>query len=229
MSMTGKAPAVRAAVTSPELGEYGRCEIGGLPPIDVADVQRRLAQHSRLARRCKRLFDILFAAVLLLLAAPLLALLALLIPLESEGPAIYRQPRMGYRQRPFTIVKFRTMGPGGKVTRIGKLVRPLGIDELPQLWNVLKGDMSVVGPRPEVLDRVPRHERELPDYWARHLMRPGITGWAQVNGLRGRCSIAERLRFDLEYISHWSLWLDARVLFGTTAAVWRDTRRAWRL
>ena len=194
----------------------------------VARMQVQLAGQSRLARAMKRLFDITCAALGLCVVAPLLLVLAALIALESRGSVLYRQPRMGLGQRPFTIVKLRTMLPSGRVTRVGRLLRPLGLDELPQLWNVLKGDMSVVGPRPEVLDRVPQHQRELPDYWARHLMRPGITGWAQVNGLRGAVSIADRLRFDLDYISAWSLWLDARILWQTTGVVWRDTRRALR-
>jgi lipopolysaccharide/colanic/teichoic acid biosynthesis glycosyltransferase len=88
--------------------------------------------------------------------------------------------------------------------------------------------MSIVGPRPEVLDRVPGHMRTLPDYWARHIVRPGITGWAQINGLRGRVSIAERLRYDLDYVAGWTLLLDARILLMTPAAVLRDSRRAWR-
>jgi lipopolysaccharide/colanic/teichoic acid biosynthesis glycosyltransferase len=185
------------------------------------------ATKPALARLAKRLFDVLFAAVVLVATAPLMALLAAIIPLESRGSPIYRQLRMGFGQRPFQLVKLRTMDAAGQATRIGALLRPLGIDELPQLWNVLKGDMSIVGPRPEVLDRVPGHQRNLPDYWARHLVRPGITGWAQINGLRGHVSIAERLRFDLQYVADWTLLLDARILVLTARAVWRDSRRAW--
>ena len=181
-----------------------------------------------LARTVKRLFDVLFASVVLVATAPIVALLAAIIPLESRGSPFYRQLRMGFGQRPFELVKLRTMDADGEPTRIGALLRPLGIDELPQLWNVLKGEMSVVGPRPEVLDRVPGHQRNLPDYWARHLVRPGITGWAQINGLRGHVSIAERLRFDLQYVADWNLLLDVRILVLTARAVWRDSRRAWR-
>jgi lipopolysaccharide/colanic/teichoic acid biosynthesis glycosyltransferase len=195
--------------------------------IPVTETQRRLASKPAFARAAKRLFDLVFAALVLLATSPLLLLLAAIIPLESRGSPLYRQLRMGFNQRPFTLIKLRTMDADGRATRIGALLRPLGLDELPQLWNVLKGEMSIVGPRPEVLDRVPGHQRVLPDYWARHLVRPGITGWAQINGLRGHVSIAERLRFDLDYVADWNLLLDVRILFLTTAAVWRDSRRAW--
>jgi len=202
--------------------------LAGAPgPALAATAQGRSAAKPAVARVAKRLFDILFASVVLAATAPFLLLMAAIIPLESRGSPLYRQRRMGYNQRPFTMFKLRTMNAHGRHTRIGALLRPLGLDELPQLLNVLRGDMSVVGPRPEVLDRVPGHQRNLPDYWARHLMRPGITGWAQINGLRGHVSIAERLRFDLDYVAGWTLLLDARILLLTTAAVWRDARRAW--
>jgi lipopolysaccharide/colanic/teichoic acid biosynthesis glycosyltransferase len=191
-------------------------------------VQELVASQSRLARVLKRLFDVVFASAVLLLSAPILAVVAVLIWIESGGPVLFRQPRMGHRHRPFVISKLRTMDGRGRVTRVGRMLRPTGIDELPQLWHVLKGDMSVVGPRPEVLDRVPRWDRELPDYWTRHLMRPGITGWAQVNGLRGDVSIPERLRYDLQYLCTWSLRLDALVLWRTMATVWRDTVLTYR-
>jgi len=106
----------------------------------------------------------------------------------------------------------------------------MGLDELPQLWNVLKGEMSIIGPRPEVLDRVGRHEREIPGYRERYAVRPGITGWAQVNGLRGdtHVSIAERLRFDVQYLREWSPALDRRILPRTVWTVLRDTFRTFR-
>jgi lipopolysaccharide/colanic/teichoic acid biosynthesis glycosyltransferase len=208
----------RAPALTPSLG-------GAIP---VAEAQRRAATRPTVARAAKRLFDVLFALVVLIAATPVLVLLAAIIPLDSRGSPFYRQLRMGFDQRPFVLLKLRTMDADGRATRLGALLRPLGIDELPQLWNVLKGEMSVVGPRPEVLDRVPGHQRSLPDYWARHLVRPGITGWAQINGLRGHVSIAERLRYDLQYVADWSLGLDARILLLTTRAVCRDALRAWR-
>jgi lipopolysaccharide/colanic/teichoic acid biosynthesis glycosyltransferase len=203
-------------------------ELSELQPIDPDVVQILVAEHSRPARILKRTADIVCAVVGLLLTAPLLALLALIIRIDSRGSVIYRQLRMGHNQKPFTVVKLRTMNDRGQITRAGRLMRPTGLDEIPQLWNVLCGEMSIVGPRPEVLDRVPRWEREIPGYWARHLMRPGITGWAQVNGLRGHVSIAKRLQLDLHYISSWSLVFDLRILFRTLGAVWRDTRSALR-
>jgi len=195
--------------------------------IAVAEAQQRSAAKPVLTRAAKRCFDLVFAALLLIALTPVLAVLAAAIAVDSRGSPLYRQLRMGFNQRPFQLIKLRTMDAEGRATRVGALLRPLGLDELPQLWNVLRGDMSVVGPRPEVLERVPGHQRNLPDYWARHLVRPGITGWAQINGLRGRVSIAERLRFDLEYVAGWTLLLDARILLRTPLAVWRDSRRAW--
>jgi lipopolysaccharide/colanic/teichoic acid biosynthesis glycosyltransferase len=202
--------------------------LAGAPgPAIAATAQRRSASKPVPVRAAKRLFDLVFASVVLIVAAPFVLLMAAIIPLESPGSPFYRQRRMGFNNRPFTLLKLRTMHADGRATRIGALLRPLGLDELPQLLNVLTGEMSVVGPRPEVLDRVPGHQRVLPDYWARHLVRPGITGWAQINGLRGHVSIAERLRYDLEYVADWTLLLDARILLRTTTAVWRDARRAW--
>jgi lipopolysaccharide/colanic/teichoic acid biosynthesis glycosyltransferase len=190
-------------------------------------LEQLVARQPRVALFLKRLFDVAFAALALVVTAPLLVVVAALIWIESGGPILFRQPRMGRGGRPFVISKLRTMDRDGRVTRVGRLLRPTGIDELPQLWHVLQGQMSVVGPRPEVLDRVPRWDRELPDYWARHLMRPGITGWAQVNGLRGDVSIPERLRHDLQYLCTFSLGLDARILWRTMATIWRDTRRTY--
>jgi lipopolysaccharide/colanic/teichoic acid biosynthesis glycosyltransferase len=194
-----------------------------------AVMRRLVARHSRVGRAVKRLFDIAAASLGLILTAPLLAVLAALILLESGGPVLFRQRRMGRGQRPFVLTKLRTMDAGGRVTRLGRFLRPTGLDELPQLWQVLQGAMSLVGPRPEVLERVPAYQAKLPDYWARHLVRPGITGWAQVTGLRGEASsIPERLRADLEYLQSWSLSLDLRILVRTVATVWQDTHRAYR-
>ena len=197
-------------------------------PIDVAVLPLVVSRLPLAGRLVKRALDVAIAAVGLMLSAPLLLILAALIRLGSRGPALYRQARLGRGQRPFVVIKLRTMDEDGEITRMGRLLRPTGIDELPQLWNVLTGEMSVVGPRPEVLDRVPRWEAEFPGYWARHLVRPGITGWAQVNGLRGAVSIGRRLQYDLRYIRCWSLLLDARILLRTVSTVWRDTRAALR-
>ncbi|HSY24013.1 MAG TPA: sugar transferase [Polyangiaceae bacterium] len=194
--------------------------------LDSLDLRRAVANQPRTARAFKRLLDMTLAVSGLALTAPLVAALGACIVLESRGPALFYQRRMGLDQRSFTLVKLRTMDAERRVTRLGGLLRPLGLDELPQLWNVLKGDMSVIGPRPEVPDRVERYERELPGYRLRHLMRPGITGWAQVNGLRGdKSSIAERLRFDTQYVRQWSLGMDARIFARTFSTVLGDALR----
>ena len=212
------------------------------PPFDTRRLERLVAAQPLATRAIKRGFDILVAGLGLCLTGPLLLLLALLIRLETRGPALFKQPRMGRGQRPFVIGKLRTMDAHGRVTRIGRFLRPTGLDELPQLWHVLTGEMSLIGPRPEVLDRVPGWQRAIPWYGTRHLMRPGITGWAQVNGLRGdryrmysgvdeanppapARYIAERVRLDLEYIASFSLALDLRILLRTVTTVWRDLRR----
>jgi putative colanic acid biosynthesis UDP-glucose lipid carrier transferase len=204
-----------------------RVEVSGLEPIELANMPLLIAKQSWIALAIKRTLDIAFAALGLLVTLPLLAVLAALIRLDSVGPLLFRQPRMGHRQRPFVMIKLRTMDGSGRVTRMGHLLRPTGLDELPQLWHVLTGQMSVVGPRPEVLERVPRYVAALPNYGMRHLMRPGITGWAQVNGMRGDAAwIPRRISYDLQYIRSFSLALDARILWLTLATVWCDTRRA---
>ena len=180
----------------------------------------------------KRGLDILISLFLLLLIMPLFAVLALLIRRDSRGPIFYRQIRVGRGGRPFLLVKFRTMiqdaetdGPiwsrrdDPRVTRVGGWLRRTGLDELPQLYNILMGDMSLVGPRPERPAFVEQFEREISGYAGRHRMRPGITGWAQVNGLRGDTSVPERTRYDLEYIQRWSLWFDLKILLLTPFTV----------
>jgi lipopolysaccharide/colanic/teichoic acid biosynthesis glycosyltransferase len=196
--------------------------------VDVTWLHAIVARHPRPALACKRAVDIAVSLTGLVLTAPIVALLAIIVRLDSGGPGLYRQLRTGRRMRPFTLTKLRTMHADGRVTRVGRLLRPTGLDELPQLWNVLKGDMSLVGPRPEQPHLVLRYDAEVPGYAIRHLMRPGITGFAQVNGLRGHVSIAERLSFDLRYLRSWSLGLDCRIFLQTAATVWRDSRRAWR-
>ena len=160
-----------------------------------------------------------------MLTAPLLAALGAWVCLDSQGPALFAQDRIGLGRRPFKLFKLRTMDRDGQqVTRPGRVLRPLGLDELPQLWNILRGDMSLIGPRPDVPDRVEVFERTIPGYDERHRMRPGITGWAQVNGTRGDASaMEERVHYDVEYVRGWSLALDARVLVRTLPAVLTDT------
>jgi lipopolysaccharide/colanic/teichoic acid biosynthesis glycosyltransferase len=180
----------------------------------------------------KRALDILFSFASLVITAPLMALLAVLIRLDSEGPVLFRQTRVGRDGKAFELVKLRTMydGDGIRATRVGRFLRPMGLDELPQFWNVLLGHMSVVGPRPERPHLVAEYESKLLGYSGRHAVRPGITGWAQIHGLRGGAgSIAERLRFDLDYVRTWNPARDLQILARTLTAVWRDTRRELRL
>jgi lipopolysaccharide/colanic/teichoic acid biosynthesis glycosyltransferase/glycosyltransferase involved in cell wall biosynthesis len=200
------------------------------PRVDVQAHLPSVATSSRRGLTSKRIFDVALAASGLVATAPLVVGLSVLISFDSPGPALFFQKRAGRDRVPFTIVKLRTMDSQGRVTRVGKLLRPMGLDELPQLWNILKGDMSLIGPRPEVFDRIGRHERDVPGYRIRYQVRPGITGWAQVNGLRGdtHVSIAERLRFDIQYMREWSPALDGRILLRTVTTVLRDTLRTIR-
>lgn len=177
----------------------------------------------------KRALDLTAALGLGLLLLPALLLVAAAIKLTSRGPVLYRQERVGLGGRVFRIYKFRTMrldaeaqsGPvwathnDPRCTRLGRWLRRSSVDELPQLLNVLRGEMSLVGPRPERPYFVARFERQLPGYAERHAMRPGVTGWAQVHGLRGNTSIERRLEFDLHYVRQWSLGLDLRILLLT--------------
>ncbi len=176
----------------------------------------------------KRLIDVLGAGFGLLMLSPLMLLVAILIKLESRGPAFFVQERMGLDGRQFRMLKFRSMredaeenGPGWTVeddprrTRIGAILRKTNFDELPQLINVLVGEMSLVGPRPEQPYFVEQFRKQVPGYMARHQLRAGMTGWAQVNGLRGDTSIADRTESDLYYNRHWSLGLDIQILIRT--------------
>jgi putative colanic acid biosynthesis UDP-glucose lipid carrier transferase len=189
----------------------------------------------------KRLFDMLAAGSALLLFLPLLLMVTWAIKLESPGPAIFRQRRTGYRGQVFTIYKFRTMTvteDSGKirhatkndarVTEVGGLLRKLSIDELPQLWNVMKGDMSIVGPRPHALAHDEYYGALIPTYAARFRAKPGLTGYAQVNGFRGeihdtRC-MSDRVAADNSYIDEWSPALDLAILARTVPLIFRDPR-----
>lgn len=188
-----------------------------------------------LGQGVKRAMDAILATAGLLLAAPVMAACALAVRL-SDGPGvIFRQERVGRHGRPFVLLKFRTLRPAdvqesatrwnvasdGRMSRVGRVLRRTSLDELPQLWNVLRGDMSMVGPRPERPFFVAQFSRVHPGYQARHRMPVGITGLAQVNGLRGDTSIEERARFDNRYIETWSLWQDACVLVRTAGSLFR--------
>ncbi len=175
----------------------------------------------------KRLFDIVSSLILILLTSPIMLFAVIGTRLSSPGPIIFKQTRIGKNRRPFQMYKFRSMRVNAaehtgwttsddpRKTRFGSLMRKTSIDELPQFFNVLKGDMSLIGPRPEVPHYVEQFQETIPLYMLKHLVRPGITGWAQVNGYRGDTSIEERVKYDIWYIEHWSIWLDLRICLRT--------------
>src|SRR5262249_54600195 len=179
----------------------------------------------------KRVMDVLLASVGLVVLVPLMAAIAVLIKLTSPGPVFYRQERCGLNGEPFFMLKFRTMHANAEAagpqmtaandprrTRLGSILRVTNLDELPQLFNVLKGDMSLVGPRPERPVFVRKFAKSIPNYMVRHAVKAGMTGWAQVNGWRGNSSLRKRVQFDLYYITHWNPLFDIRIMFLT---VWR--------
>ncbi len=179
----------------------------------------------------KRAMDVVLSAVALLVLAPLMVAITVLIKLTSPGPVLYRQERCSLNGRPFRMLKFRTMrvdaeaaGPAmtrpddPRRTRLGTLLRATNLDELPQLFNVLRGDMSLVGPRPERPVFVNQFKKTIPNYMARHAVKCGMTGWAQVNGWRGNSSLRKRVQYDLYYITHWNPLFDLRILVLTA---WR--------
>lgn len=198
-------------------------EFSGLPLINL--------QSSPLTgwnRVTKRAFDSLVAGAGLLFAAPVLALIAVGVRVTSPGPVLFRQQRVGLDGRTFDMFKFRTMRVDAEAsgaqwtvqhdvrrTAFGSILRRLSLDELPQLWNVVVGDMSLVGPRPEQPAFIDDFKREIPRYALRHKIKAGMTGWAQVNGMRGNTSIERRIEMDLYYIENWSLFLDIKILLRT--------------
>ncbi len=212
------------------LDRYGESKVARVGSIFGLTLTH--APLTRWQRLQKRAFDIVFASAALILLSPLLALTALLIRLDSPGPALFRQKRYGFNQEPFRIYKFRsmtTMEDGAsieqakrsdpRVTRVGRFIRRHSIDELPQLLNVLMGDMSLIGPRPHALAHDQRYVERLARYARRHNVKPGISGWAQVHGHRGEIANDEemqsRLAADLYYVDNWSLWLDVKIVVMT--------------
>ena len=175
----------------------------------------------------KRFADILGSLFLIILTSPVMLFTAIGVKLSSPGPVIFKQERIGLNKKHFNMYKFRSMrindastsawstDEDPRKTKFGSLIRKFSLDELPQFFNVLKGDMSLVGPRPEIPYYVNQFKEEIPLYLVRQQVRPGITGWAQVNGYRGDTSIPERIRHDIWYIEHWSIWLDAKIVLMT--------------
>ncbi|MBN1825114.1 MAG: undecaprenyl-phosphate glucose phosphotransferase [Candidatus Eisenbacteria bacterium] len=221
-----------------KLGERMRVsDMDGIPMLVVKDFPLEAWN-----RFLKRTFDIAGSALLLVLLAPLFLLLAIVVRLDSPGPVFYRQRRIGRDGRVFDIVKYRSMVQGAEKetgpvwsgrgderrTRVGAFLRRTSLDELPQLGNVLIGQMSLVGPRPERPFFVRRFERDIPRYFDRHRVKSGMTGWAQVNGLRGDTSIEERTRFDVFYVENWSVYFDVKILLLTARHVVEQAIRAER-
>jgi exopolysaccharide biosynthesis polyprenyl glycosylphosphotransferase len=203
-------------------------EMMGSPLLGVKDYP--MTSWNRIA---KRVFDVVFSLAVLFFFAPFAGVIAALILLESGRPVFYRQTRIGLEGEEFALLKFRTMradaeresGPtwtkrgDPRVTRVGRILRRLSIDEIPQFLNVLRGEMSVVGPRPERPEFVNQFRSYVPKYLERHRLKTGLTGWAQVNGLRGEVPIAERTHYDIFYIENWSMMLDLRIIAKTLYAV----------
>jgi len=212
----------------PDLYQYiticgGLEEFGGLPIISL---QGGPLQGWNLV--AKRVFDILVSLAVIILTAPLMLLIAAMVKVTSRGPVLFHQERMGMDGRTFGMLKFRTMYSGAEAagakmarrddprrTPTGRLLRRASLDELPQIFNVLRGEMSLVGPRPERPVFIEEFKRQVPKYHLRHKVKAGMTGWAQINGLRGQTSIQKRIEYDLYYIENWSLFFDVKILLRT--------------
>ncbi len=204
-------------------------DLAGLPLLTIRDVALRGWKLT-----LKRGVDIVFSSIILLLISPIMLLTAILIKLDSPGPVFFVQERMGLDAKPFKMLKFRSMRADAerlgqwttkndpRRTRVGSFLRRTSVDELPQFINVLMGDMSLIGPRPEQPAYVEQFRQSIPRYMERHREKAGITGWAQINGLRGDTSIAERTKYDLWYIENWSLWLDFKIFLRTAFKILFD-------
>ena len=197
----------------------------GLPVVNI----RHVPLTNSFNMICKRAMDIVGAIVAIIIFSPVMLVTAVLVKTTSKGPLIYKQERVGLNNQTFQMYKFRSMEVQSaksekrawtvrddpRVTKVGKVIRKTSIDELPQLFNILKGDMSLVGPRPERPFFVEKFREEIPRYMVKHQVRPGLTGWAQVNGYRGDTSIKKRIEYDLYYIENWTMGLDIKILFLT--------------
>lgn len=202
---------------------HGVTDVLGIPMFDLSTSP--MTGVNQLLKWCE---DKILSVLILLLISPLMLILAIGVKLSSPGPIFYRQERIGLNNRPFNMLKFRSMpidtevagvkwgGSAAKATTtFGQFIRRTSLDELPQFLNVLKGDMSIVGPRPERPIFVEQFKEEIPDYMKKHLVKAGITGWAQVHGWRGDTDLKTRIEYDLFYIENWSLWLDFKIIVMT--------------
>lgn len=200
-------------------------ELDGLPVINI----RYVPLSNTLNAMIKRFFDLVLSLAGIVILMPLLLILAIVVKTSSKGPVIFKQERIGLHNKSFNIYKFRTMRvqeaseekkgwtvkDDPRVTKSGRFMRRFNLDELPQLFNILKGDMSIVGPRPERPQFVEQFREEIPRYMIKHQVRPGLTGWAQVSGFRGDTSIHKRISYDLYYIENWTLGFDIKIMFLT--------------
>jgi len=200
-------------------------QLDDLPIINI----RYVPLDDAFNKIAKRLADIIIAVIGILVTSPIMIITAIIIKLTSPGPVLFKQTRVGMNRREFEMYKFRSMKvqteeeeksqwttkDDPRKTKFGNFIRRTSIDELPQLFNVLKGDMSIIGPRPERPYFVDKFKEEIPKYMIKHHVRPGITGWAQVNGFRGDTSIKARIEHDIYYIENWNMWLDIKIIFLT--------------
>ncbi|KNZ43082.1 undecaprenyl-phosphate glucose phosphotransferase [Acetobacterium bakii] len=207
-------------------------ELDGIPLINTRYIPLDKAFYKSL----KRSLDILLSLIILIIVSPIMIVTAFLVKITSPGPIIYKQIRVGMGRKEFWIYKFRSMRSDApksddngwttandpRKTKFGAFIRKTSIDELPQFFNVLKGDMSIVGPRPERPHYVSQFKDEIPKYMIKHHVRPGITGWAQVKGWRGDTSIKERIACDIEYIEKWTPWFDVKIFFMTFKAIFKS-------
>lgn len=220
-----------------DVGRLLAARAGNIGTTFTVELQR--APLTEAEQTLKRVFDVIVAATMIVLLSPLMLLTAALIKLDSNGPVLFKQCRNGFNGSTFAIYKFRSMRvledgahikqatqDDPRVTRIGRWLRQTSIDELPQLFNVLRGDMSLVGPRPHAVAHNTEYQQIVANYAFRHHVKPGITGWAQVNGFRGETqtvdSMAKRVEYDIWYINHWSFWLDWRILLKTLLLAYRQ-------
>lgn len=225
-ALDGSAVAIRYV---PDIFEYqlmhhSLSEIAGVPVVNIS--YSAIDGVNEVIKTCE---DYVLAAVLLVLASPLMLFIATGVKLSSPGPVLYRQQRIGWNGQVFTMLKFRSMpieaeketGPvwssklDNRATKFGSFLRNTSLDELPQLLNVLKGEMSLIGPRPERPMFVEKYKDEIPHYMKKHLVKAGVTGWAQVHGWRGNTCLHTRIEHDLYYIENWSLWLDIKIIIMT--------------
>ena len=192
----------------------------------------------------KQLFDIVFSIFAVIAISPILIGVAIAVKLSSPGPVLFKQKRYGLNGKRFWVYKFRSMKMNApdsgtrqatkdddRITRVGRFIRKTSLDELPQFFNVIKGEMSVVGPRPHTVAHNEHYRKEVRRYMLRHKVKPGVTGWAQVNGLRGETAnierMEERIAYDLEYIRNWSPWLDLKIIFLTVWTIARGDENAY--